>query len=82
MHLSGFEHTGIAISVYCFDRGALGGLKEHLVQKHMLMSGPRFVDEGLNMKELLDWTICLPCSHHDLHNGLKWALGGLMGDPG
>eukprot|EP00971_Amphidinium_carterae_P007611 150843-Amphidinium_carterae.1 len=81
LSLKELGHVGVSVSSYCFDRGALAGLKSHVLQDHVQRAGPRYSDGQLNIQELLDWPLVAPCILHDVHNSLKWSIASVVGKP-
>ena len=80
--LASLAHEGISISVFVFDRGAIGGLGRHILEKHESESAR--MAKGTSLPAALApyrrWAVVLGCCHHDLHNGLKWGLANLTAE--
>ena len=83
-HLKNLGHLGISIAVSTFDRGIMSSMGDLLqcAEAEMLYQKsaqpPSLEDE---LREALTWQVTLPCSLHDTHNALKWAMFGAQASP-
>ena len=68
---------GIVVSCYVFHRAVKGAMERRVRQLHVLQELYMVDDESEEadaMTVLRSWVVCLGCSCHDLHGGLKWSL--------
>ena len=84
-------HNNIAISHYCFDRGAFSAVsrlfhQHHVALAHVASGTPSSSSPGSDigtergLLPLLEWNVATACCNHDCHNGLKWGLHNHFGD--
>ena len=70
---------GIIVSHYAFDRAIYASVERKCRQRHELYyvrqaGGTHSLQGDLALQELTDWVVSTPCTCHDCHNSLKWAL--------
>ena len=76
-------HQGILVLHYAWDRAKFEANSRHIRQYHtMQLLHPN--DHDINSERMLaflrTWVITTPCSLHDCHNSLRWAMHQLFDD--
>ena len=78
-------HCGIVLHHYAFDRAMHEFLFRRFRQHHShLAKKDRAAQLSqstfLHEPALMEWVVDTPCSNHDVHNALRWALTGYIDD--